>query len=175
MGKKIIPLIIEIRPSKMLPGEIGVFAARNLRPGTIIGEVGLFINKNIFFINKSEYKKIDAVTRKKIDDYCLGTPQGFYVLKNLNHMSVPWNLNHSCNYNVGFDGEDNFITTKYVKKGSELFWDYGLGETNPNFKMHCKCGSKNCRKIITGNDWKNSDFRLKNLKFMLSGLKKNKI
>ncbi|MFA6251627.1 MAG: SET domain-containing protein [Candidatus Paceibacterota bacterium] len=162
---------MEIKPTKMLPGEIGVFATKNLKPKTIIGEVELFDNKNIIFVSWSNYKKIDKITQNKINKYCLGTPSGFYTPFNLNHISIPWNLNHSCNYNVGFDKKDNFITTKFIKRGEELFWDYGLGETNPNFIMNCKCNSKNCRKIITGNDWKNKIFRSKNLKFMLSSLK----
>lgn len=170
-SKKIVPVILEIKPTKMLPGEIGVFATKKLKSKTIVGEVKLYDNEDIIFISWSEHKKFDIVTQKKINEYCLGTPEGFYIPINLNHISIPWHLNHSCDYNVGFDLKGNFITVRRINKGEELYWDYGLAETNPNFKMICKCGSKKCREIITGNDWKDPNFRLKNLKFMLSNLK----
>ncbi len=32
-------------------------------------------------------------------------------------------------------------------------------ESNTIFKMRCKCGSPNCRKIITESDWENSELR----------------
>jgi hypothetical protein len=44
--------------------------------------------------------------------------------------------------------------SKDVTKGEELSYDYGLIESNPKYKMYCKCNKIHCRKIITGNDWK---------------------
>jgi uncharacterized protein len=44
-----------------------------------------------------------------------------------------------------------------IKKGEEITYDYATSETLNNWKMECKCGSKNCRKIISGEDYKKED------------------
>ena len=59
-----------------------------------------------------------------------------------------------------------------IKIGDELTYDYALAESNPLFKMECKCGNTNCRKIITGNDWKDPNFRNRNLKHMLPSIRR---
>lgn len=149
--KKIPKVLIEIRPSKIVKNFIGLFAVRELKKGTIIGEAKYF--KESFHPWK-DFKNLDKQTQKKVVDYCVGTEKGFYAPDDFNYMSIPWHMNHSCDGNVAFDKNDNFITIKNVKEGEELSWDYGLTETNPNFKMKCSCRSKKCRKVITGNDWK---------------------
>ncbi len=168
-GTNFPPVIIEIRKSLILPEEIGVFAVRDLSEQQLIGDASL-LGESIFF-SWEQFNSFDEETRAKIMAYCLGNERGFYTLSNLNYLSVPWNMNHSCEGNVGFDSEGNFVTIRSIKKGEELLWDYGLGESNPNFTMPCKCGSKICRGVITGNDWKNNDFRHRNLKYMLPELK----
>jgi SET domain-containing protein len=166
----IIPVLIEIRPSLILPNEIGLFTARSLKKGTIIGEADKFEER---FIPWTEYKKIDSVTKKKVKQYCIQTPTGFYAPQDFNYLTVPWNMNHSCNYNIGFDDKGNFVTVRNVKKGEELTWDYGMGISDPRFKLECKCNAKNCRKIITGNDWKNIEYMKKNEKYFMRELLAN--
>lgn len=58
------------------------------------------------------------------------------------------------------------VLIKNVRKGEELTHDYGFSITDPEYKLRCRCGSKKCRKFITGNDWKDSDFFRKNKKYM---------
>ena len=57
--------------------------------------------------------------------------------------------NHSCGANTGYDGL-NLIALCNIKSEDELTLDYQelLDDTMDAFA--CKCGSKNCRKIITG-------------------------
>ena len=161
------PVIIEIKASKMLSNQIGLFAARDLKKDTIIADANKLGEK---LIPWSELENIDEITREKTRHYCLDTEEGFYVPADFNYLSVPWNMNHSCDYNVGFDDVGNFVTARDVKKGEELVWDYGMGRSYSGFKMECKCGSKNCRGIITGNDWKNSEYVKKNRKYFLREL-----
>lgn len=171
-SKKFPKALIEVRPSRILRGQqISIFAVRFLKKGTIIGDVKFF-DEEEFLLTWEEYKKIDKETQEIIYNYCLGTPDGFCVPKNLNYISIPWNFNHSCSGKVGFDKKNNFIMREDAEKGEELFYDYGLAEANPDFKMKCLCRSKNCRKFITGNDWKNAEFRKRNLKYMISELRK---
>lgn len=166
----VAPLVIEIKPSKMLSGEIGLFAARPLKKDFVIAEAEKLEEK---LVPWAVFKTIDKITREKILQYCLQTEDGFYVPRDLNYMTVPWNMNHSCSYNVGFDKDGNFVVTRAVSKGEELTWDYGMGISDPKFRLTCRCGSKNCRKIITGNDWKDPVFLGKNKKYFLRELLEN--
>lgn len=170
MKRKFVEAIIQIRPSKILKGEIGVFAVRNLKKGSVVGATKL-LDESLFF-TWNEYKKIDKISQNVIKDFCIGTEKGFYAPSNINYISIPWNYNHSCSGNIGFNNNGDFITLKNIKSGEELFYDYGLAESNPNFKMRCNCGSKKCRKIITGNDWKDPIFRKNNYEQMTPELKK---
>jgi SET domain-containing protein len=168
MNNKIIkPAIIEIRPTTMSMGGIGLFATRTLKKDTIIARAELLGEE---FHPWSQYKMLDKPTRRKVDAYCLQTPEGFYTPKDFNYMTVPWNMNHSCNYNIGFDNEGNFVTTRTIKANEELTWDYGMGMSNPKFRLTCSCESKNCRKTITGSDWKDEAFLMKNKKYFMREL-----
>jgi SET domain-containing protein len=161
------PVLIEIKPSLMLKGEIGLFAARDLAQDTIIAEASKL---GEHFITWDEVEKLDPITREKTTHYCLDTEQGIYLPDDFNYLTVPWNMNHSCDYKVGFDEVGNFVTAKAVKKGEELTWDYGMGRSNPRFVLVCQCGSEKCRKMITGNDWKNTEYREANKKYFLREL-----
>lgn len=161
------PVIIEVRASKMLLDQIGLFAARDLKKDTIIAEASKLGEK---FVAWSEIVHIDGITREKIKHYCLDTEDGFYVPADFNYLSVPWNMNHSCDYNIGFDDIGNFVSTRDINKDEELFWDYGMGRSYPGFELECHCGSGKCRGLITGNDWKNKEFVEKNKGYFLREL-----
>lgn len=164
---KIKPLLIELRPSKLIIGEIGLFAVRDLGKDTIIAH-GSKMGEN--FVPWDQFHAADAMTQKKILHFCLQTKDGFFAPNDLNFLSVPWYMNHSCSYNVGFDKKGNFIAARTIKKDEELFIDYGLAISDPNYKLNCKCNSLNCRKTITGNDWRNDDFVAKNKAYFLREL-----
>ena len=62
--------------------------------------------------------------------------------------------------------DGDFVTIKNVTAGEELYYDYALAMTDPNYKLHCKCASEGCRGIITGNDWKDKLFVKQNYEYM---------
>lgn len=158
-----------MKPSKMILGEMGVFATVDLAKDTVIGDVR-YLDEGPF-VPWSKYDEFSTANKKKIDAFCLGTAEGFTLPRDFNYLSVPWCLNHSCDGNVGFDAVGNFVTMREVKAGEELSYDYGLAEANPRFRMVCKCGSEKCRGIITGDDWKNPVFQEKNKNYMLPELR----
>jgi hypothetical protein len=136
LSKQILnPVRIEIRPSKFLKGEVGVFSTR------VIPKDGIVIDANHFhdikFISWKIFNSFDKVTKNKIIGFCPATPDGFYAPTDLNYMSIAWHMNHTCNPNVGFNDKDDFVAMRKIKKGEELSWDYGYDETNPKFKMSC--------------------------------------
>lgn len=67
--------------------------------------------------------------------------------------SIKLYQNHSCNPNVGLHGEITFVAMRNIEKDEELTVDYAFID-NEDYSFECTCGSENCRKIITGYDWK---------------------
>lgn len=163
-------LNIELKSSPI--NGIGVFATRDFEIEEYIAE-GIHKEDYSKIIKWDSIKDEDESIKKKILDFCIGTPEGFFPPEDLdfNQLSVEWYMNHSCNGNVGFNKNGDFIALHSIKKGDELTYDYGLVESDPNFKINCDCKSENCRKIITGNDWKNEKFREEFRNFMLPSLK----
>ena len=163
-------VIIECRPSKI--DGVGVFAVRQISKGQTIAEG---VNKKDYddLVPWEKIKSLDQDIKKKINDFCLGTPEGFLPPEDndFNKLSIEWYMNHSCNGNVGFNKNGEFAAARDIEKGEELTYDYGLAESNPKFSMKCKCESSNCRHLITGNDWKDPAFRKKNLNHMLPKLR----
>ena len=56
-------------------------------------------------------------------------------------------INHSCDPNCGFRDTFTLVTMLDIKRGEELTFDYETTEDG-DLRMECKCGSKNCRKVI---------------------------
>lgn len=67
-------------------------------------------------------------------------------------------LNHSCDPNLWFTGGWPLVARRDIAVGEELTFDYATGETYP-LKGECRCGSVNCRKRISGEEWKSFSFR----------------
>jgi SET domain-containing protein len=63
-------------------------------------------------------------------------------------------FNHSCDPNLGFFGQIGLVALRDVEAGEELMFDYAMSDGGPYDEFECFCGSPNCRRKITGNDWK---------------------
>ncbi len=66
-------------------------------------------------------------------------------------------FNHSCEPNLGFFGQIGLVAMCDIEAGEELMFDYAMSDGEPYDEFDCYCGSLNCRKKITGNDWKLSE------------------
>lgn len=73
--------------------------------------------------------------------------------------------NHSCDPNIGVQGQVVFVAMRDIDAGEELTHDWATTDDD-TYEMECNCGSKNCRKIITGQDWRRKDLREKYLGYM---------
>ena len=62
-------------------------------------------------------------------------------------------INHSCSPNVGLIADGVWVAIQNIKIGEEICCDYGTFETFPEWTMSCHCNSKDCRKIITSEDY----------------------
>lgn len=68
--------------------------------------------------------------------------------------------NHSCDPNLWFENGWPLVARRDIAEGEELTFDYATGETYP-LQSECHCGSKNCRKHITCEEWKDAEFQEK--------------
>lgn len=66
-------------------------------------------------------------------------------------------FNHSCNPNVGMDGQIGLIAMRDIATGEEVTFDYAMCDSAPYDEFDCMCDAEDCRLQITGDDWKNTD------------------
>jgi len=164
-------VLVELRRSDI--NGVGAFAVPDISKAQKVAD-GIAEDDFCDLISWATFESYDNEVQRKIMDFCIGTPDGFIPPEDLdfNKLSIEWYLNHSCEGNCGFNDDGDFVAIRDVAAGEELTYDYALAESNPKFQMICACGSKTCRKVITGNDWKNEQFQAKNQAYMLPHLRK---
>jgi len=77
--------------------------------------------------------------------------------------------NHSCDPNIGIQGQVVFLAMRDIAAGEELTHDWATTD-NDTYEMECNCGAANCRKVITGQDWRKPELQEKYRGFMASYL-----
>ena len=133
------------------------------------GGKGLFSNDYIFkdeviaiksghIVIKEHAHRLD----KEIGDFSLQISNEHYICpKSIEEIEdIVLFINHSCNPNIGMDGQISYVAMRDIENGEELCLDYAMA-MNDNYYLECHCGSKNCRGVITGYDWKIKDLQVR--------------
>lgn len=68
--------------------------------------------------------------------------------------------NHSCEPNIGVQGQIVFVALRDIEAGEELTHDWATTDDD-NYEMECRCGATSCRKVITGQDWRKKELQEK--------------
>jgi SET domain-containing protein len=68
--------------------------------------------------------------------------------------------NHSCDPNIAIQGQIVFVAIRDIAPGEELTHDWATTD-DLDYEMECKCGSRNCRGIVTGKDWMKKELQEK--------------
>jgi hypothetical protein len=68
--------------------------------------------------------------------------------------------NHSCDPNIGVQGQIVFIAMREIQSGEELTHDWATTD-DEDYSLNCNCGAANCRKVITGQDWRKKELQKK--------------
>jgi SET domain-containing protein len=140
---------LEVRNSKI--GGKGVFAKENIIRGTRLAIFG------------GELMSIDEIRNlpEHLQEYTMQIEERFILgpLQNATEPDETDFFNHSCEPNSGFKGQMFLVAMRDIKKNEEITFDYAMVVSESVgcdfvFEMECKCGSSNCRKKITENDWK---------------------
>ena len=131
----------------------GLFAVKNIKKHDIVAiKGGHIIDKKTY---KAKKNIIGEAECQIADDFFLAP------LTKAEYNDVMIYLNHSCDPNVGIMGNIIFIALKDIKKNTELTLDYAFYKNESSYKFACLCNVKECRKTITGNDWKNKRIQKK--------------
>lgn len=95
----------------------------------------------------------------------------FFVATNKKELEAADHINHSCNPNCGINGTLKIVAMKDIGPGEEITFDYAMCESS-KYEIKCACGSSNCRKTISGNDWKKRKLQKKYCGFFSDYLKR---
>jgi len=68
--------------------------------------------------------------------------------------------NHSCEPNIGVEGQIVFVALRAIAAGEELTHDWATTDDDDS-RMECRCGAASCRGTITGRDWQRADLQRK--------------
>jgi len=66
--------------------------------------------------------------------------------------------NHSCDPNIGIQGQIVFVALRDIQAGEELTHDWATTDDD-TYEMPCNCGAQHCRGTITGQDWRCQDLQ----------------
>jgi hypothetical protein len=68
--------------------------------------------------------------------------------------------NHSCDPNIGVQGQIVFVALRRIAMLEELTHDWATTDDD-DYTMTCRCGAACCRGVITGKDWQKKDLQQK--------------
>ena len=149
---------LEVRDTKKY-GK-GVFTKKDIKKDEMLFVMGGYIltvdDDNAGLSKEALDKPID------ISDYFFIGPRNAQDLE----MMPQHYVNHSCDPNAGFKGQVFMVAMKNIRRGKEIFFDYAMvmspnEDSNSYFKMECLCGAKDCRGVITEDDWEIPKLRKK--------------
>ena len=131
----------------------GLFCRKPIHKGEIIGiKSGQFLTGEMV---KKLLPKFGDAYLQITEDLFLGPSHKQEVPKSMMY------LNHSCNPNVGMQGNIVFVAMRMINPGEELTIDYATVEDEADEVLLCHCGSKQCRKMVTGKDWMKKELQRK--------------
>ncbi len=143
-----------VQPSKI--HDKGIFSTQSIKKGEVVmiwgGEV---VQKSIFDENKYRIQSVIPIN----EDLYLALPVSD------TSESIDEYLNHSCDPSSWLIDEVTVVARRNIKKGEEITLDSATWDSDGEWEYteegKCSCNSKECRKILTHNDWKRMDLQKK--------------
>ena len=123
----------------------GVFATQEIEEGEVVAV------KAGHIVTADQLAQITS----SVGDYALQIHDRFYLSPTTKEEIAGMTIfiNHSCDPNVGFDGQITYVAMRDIEPGVELCHDYAMERTD-SYSLDCLCGSELCRGTVTGEDWK---------------------
>jgi len=130
----------------------GLFAKKKITKGEIVAIKGGRI------LSRAEWKKLEAelgAAEIQISEHFFIAPAS----KDEREGSMLY-TNHSCEPNLGLQGQIVFVAMRDIATGEELTHDWAMTD-DLDYEIDCNCGSLQCRRKITGKDWMRKDLQEK--------------
>jgi hypothetical protein len=140
----------DIRPSAI--GGRGLFAAAPIRRGEVVSVKG---GRLLDRAGMAEHGGAVGDAELQVTDDLFLAPVGEAEFE-----AVMMFLNHSCEPNVGVQGQIVFVAMRDVAAGEELTLDYATIDHDTPL-MACRCGATSCRGVVTGRDWQRPELQRK--------------
>ena len=140
--------------------DTGAFAAEDLQEGTIVvpswHEAFYEGMEGWVRLDRRQVQRLPRDVKKLFLRYGLDTDFDQIVGPvDINFVTTPDNfINHACDPNMRYDAAGNVVAARDIRKGEEVFIDYGCFIVNFDESFDCSCGSHNCRGRIRRQDWK---------------------
>jgi uncharacterized protein len=140
---------LELRPCPA-KGGWGVFAAETIKKDELLTVWGGRI------MTEEESERLPS----EIQRHGLQVEERIYLIPLTEGEDADY-FNHSCNPNAGLNGQICLVAMREINIGEEVCFDYAMSDSSDYDEFECRCGSANCRKKITGNDWKLTELHKK--------------
>jgi len=140
-------LAVRAHPKK---GGLGVFACQPVKAGELLA------------VWSGELCDWDELHRLPLErrQHSLQVEENLYLVTTILNEAADY-VNHSCNPNAGLDGQIVIRAMRNIAVGEEVCYDYAMSDGSPYDEFACACGTPNCRRQITGNDWRCADLQRK--------------
>jgi hypothetical protein len=126
-------------------GDKGVFARHLVRAGELIAVWGGEV------MTGQELARLDPVVRRM----SIQVEEDLYLVSG-REGPADW-VNHSCDPNAGLIGQIALVAIRDIAPGEEVCYDYAMSDGSPYDEFECSCGGPNCRRRVTGDDWRRPD------------------
>jgi hypothetical protein len=123
-------------------GQSGVFAREPIAAGEIISVWGGEI------MTRAQV----AAMPEKYQHFATQVEEDFF-LSGISEDAADY-FNHSCDPNAGMQGQIVLVALRAIAAGEEVCFDYAMTDGSDYDEFECHCGAPNCRKRVTGNDWR---------------------
>lgn len=130
----------------------GLFAREPITPGEIITVKGGFI------LNRQQRDEIGRLLGPSeiqiSEDLYIGPTNREQREGGMLHM------NHSCDPNVGLQGQIVFVALRGIALNEEITCDYAMTDDEA-YEMQCLCKTSQCRGLVTGYDWQRPELQVR--------------
>ena len=124
---------------------VGLFACAPIRRHEVIAVKGGHIMK------ASDWSELEPSVGEAAEVY-VTTDLVIAPRTREEHDGSMMHLNHSCEPNVGIEGQIVFIALRDIAAEEELLLDYAMMDDYDG-EMNCSCQATACRGVVTGKDW----------------------
>jgi hypothetical protein len=136
----------ELRPSKMIPGHVGLFALKEFLPGEVIVPNSYWDESRL--VSWDEFEKMDMATKRQLIYFCYKTNEGVHAPQDINRLTIAYFMNHSCDPCALPIENGDYVAKRKINIDDEFTIDIEALMKKYVTSFNCRCGSKICRGVV---------------------------